>query len=84
MLYRKLSCILLATAAASPTAVLSRSFSTAFVSQSSPVQRRLLRSTADSALKMSTTSTDVIPGRPTWQQTMLRIKDPAKVNLTMF
>lgn len=23
-------------------------------------------------------STDVIPGRPTWQQTMLRIKDPAK------
>ena len=26
---------------------------------------------------MSTTP-DVIPGRPTWQQTMLRIKDPAK------
>jgi lactoylglutathione lyase len=23
-------------------------------------------------------STDVIPGRPTWQQTMLRITDPAK------
>jgi hypothetical protein len=28
-------------------------------------------------LAMST-ATDVIPGRPTWQQTMLRIKDPEK------
>lgn len=26
----------------------------------------------------TTTTTDVIPGRPTWQQTMLRIKDPEK------
>jgi lactoylglutathione lyase len=27
---------------------------------------------------MSSSTTDVIPGRPTWQQVMLRIKDPAK------
>lgn len=31
------------------------------------------------AITMSTsTSPAVIPGRPTWQQTMLRIRDPAK------
>jgi len=27
---------------------------------------------------MSTATTVVVPGRPTWQQTMLRIKDPKK------
>ena len=27
---------------------------------------------------MSSSTADVIPGRPTWQQTMLRIKDPQK------
>ena len=32
-----------------------------------------------SSLSMSTSSTPaIIPGRPTWQQTMLRIRDPAK------
>lgn len=63
----------------------------AFVSSFSPlfrpnhlVARNKLRQ--DLFLKMSTStstapapaSTDVIPGRPTWQQTMLRIRDPAK------
>jgi lactoylglutathione lyase len=46
----------------------------AFIRQSSPFpQQSSFRS--NSRLSMST---DVIPGRPTWQQTMLRIKDPAK------
>lgn len=31
------------------------------------------------ALQMSTTSSSsIVPGRPTWQQTMIRVKDPSK------
>lgn len=41
----------------------------------------LPRSRPTTFLRMSSSSSspvDVIPGRPTWQQTMLRIKDPQK------
>jgi lactoylglutathione lyase len=41
-----------------------------------PRQQSTFHPSSSSQLRMS--STDVIPGRPTWQQTMLRIKDPAK------
>jgi len=30
------------------------------------------------AIHMSTSSASMVPGRPTWQQTMIRVKDPSK------
>jgi lactoylglutathione lyase len=44
--------------------------------KSNPSQQRLPSYHFSSLRRMSTV--DVIPGRPTWQQTMLRIKDPTK------
>ena len=59
----------------------------AFLSSSGPskvslprTSLRHYRTTTSSRLAMSSVSppASVIPGRPTWQQTMLRIRDPAK------
>jgi lactoylglutathione lyase len=45
-----------------------------------PVPKRLYFATTTTTRLQSSimSSTDIIPGRPTWQQTMLRIKDPKK------
>lgn len=38
----------------------------------------LLSRRQDAATQLDMSTSDLVPGRPTWQQTMLRIRDPAK------
>ena len=65
-----------------PLVLSAYSFSTAptvtsaLLRRASPVCQAKFRYSNSPVLSMS--SSDVIPGRPTWQQTMLRIKDPEK------
>lgn len=63
--------------------VLTPTRSTTVAFRQTPLFRKTATAAASSPLTtrtMSTTTTteDVIPGRPTWQQTMLRIRDPVK------
>lgn len=73
MLFNKLKLALATAVITAPPPVLS---GTAFISiQKSrrPVQRFNWKQAS-----LMSTNSDICPGRPTWQQTMLRIKDPTK------
>jgi lactoylglutathione lyase len=51
---------------------------TSTTTTTAPFFKRSYFATTSSSSSMSADTTTIIPGRPTWQQTMLRIKDPTK------